>query len=283
MTAAVTVLTPSFGYARFIADAIESVLQQDGTLEHVVHDGASTDGTVELLKRYDSRIVWRSASDNGQSDALNKAFAKSTGDWIGWLNADEFYLPHAISSLVEQAETTGADVVFGDAALVDEAGRLMRLVPQHRFSAHLLRTYGPYLSSCAVLIRKAALPPEPWHPDMRRVMDWDLYLSLARAGAKFVHLPRPVAAFRVHGAQVTATGPEPGLPDYGLVAARHGIRVRSPLLLKWGRLLHGGYKLVDAGYTRQRAANAFQGRDMRWFDSGASRAAAVAFVRRCSR
>src|SRR5687768_16684453 len=126
----VSILTPSYGYGRFISDAIESVLRQDRlTVEHIVQDGGSDDETVEVLKRFDDRIVWASEPDAGQSDALNKALARATGTWIAWLNADEFYLPCSLATLLEHGERTASDVVYGDCLFVDVQGRIERLLP----------------------------------------------------------------------------------------------------------------------------------------------------------
>ena len=94
-----TVVTPSYGYAHYLRDAIESVAEQEGiTVEHVIQDGASTDGTVELLEELDELVDWVSEPDQGQSDALNRGIARARGRWIAWLNADEFYLPGGLRS-----------------------------------------------------------------------------------------------------------------------------------------------------------------------------------------
>src|SRR5579862_7410240 len=86
----VDVLTPSFDYARFIGDALDSVrLQTRVTAHHYVQDGGSSDATVELLKRTDG-VSWQSRPDRGQSDALNTAFSRGSAPWVAWLNADEF-------------------------------------------------------------------------------------------------------------------------------------------------------------------------------------------------
>ena len=160
--AEISVLTPSYRYARFILDAIESVVRQDRlTVEHVVQDGTSDDGTVDILKSYDDRIVWMSEPDEGQSDALNRALARANGTWIAWLNADEFYLPGALATLARQAERAGADVVYGDCVFVDANGRIERLLPQHRFSGKILREYGCYIPSNTVLIRRSVLGDAP--------------------------------------------------------------------------------------------------------------------------
>src|SRR5919106_662562 len=96
----ISVLTPSRGYGRFIADAIESAKQQVGvTVQHVVQDAGSDDGTLDILWSYGDAVDWTSEPDSGQSDALNRALGRATGDWIAWLNADEFYLPDGLRML----------------------------------------------------------------------------------------------------------------------------------------------------------------------------------------
>src|SRR5262249_6710278 len=140
----VSVLTPSLNYARFIEDALISVRDQrngDLTVEHIIQDGLSSDGTVDVITSFRG-VTWSSEADRGQSDALNKALEKASGRWIAWLNADEFYLPQGIAHLVRVAERARAGVAYGDCLFVDGDGRLLRLKAQHRFNARLLREYG---------------------------------------------------------------------------------------------------------------------------------------------
>ena len=92
-------------------------------------------------------MIWRSEPDEGQSDALNRALARARGRWIAWLNADEFYLPDGLAALGREGDRTGADVVYGDTLFVDGDGRLTRLLPQHRFIAVVLRSYGLFIST----------------------------------------------------------------------------------------------------------------------------------------
>jgi len=277
----VSVLTPSFGYARFLPDALDSVAAQRGIeVEHVVQDSCSTDGTVEVLAGRNG-VVWSSEPDDGQSDALNRALERATGEWIGWLNADEFYLPDAIARLVEAGERTDADVVFGDAVFVDAGGRLLRLLPQHKFSPTVLRWYGATIPSCAALFRREALGVRPWTVGLRRIMDWDLYLTLAEQGARLAYLPMPAAAFRVHDAQVTSASAAESAAEYYRVAARHGLS--WPTTHGPGRVLHGAMKLVGRAYGRQRAVAHVSGTDLRWFRADVGPGAALEVLERGSR
>jgi glycosyltransferase involved in cell wall biosynthesis len=284
-----SVLTPSRNYEPFLSDTLASVAaQEDSAVEHVVVDGASTDGTVPLLRAWSDRISYLSEPDRGQSDALNKAAAMASGDWYGWLNADEFYLPGVFDAVrAATRRTPRADVVYGDCCLVDVDGRLIRLLPQHHFVPRLLRWYGVFLASCATFIRASALPRRGWDPELRRTMDWDLYLELQRQRARFVYLPVPLAAFRIHDAQVTAVRSTTWEHEGLQVRTRHGLTA-SPSLAKAlyvaGRVDHGLHKLLTGAYSRQaRARRNLHGADLRWFGSKSGRDNVELLLRLASR
>jgi glycosyltransferase involved in cell wall biosynthesis len=269
-----TVVTPSYGYAHYLRDAIESVAEQRGiSVEHVVQDGESTDGTVELLRELDDVVDWVSEPDDGQSDALNRGIQRARGRWVAWLNADEFYVPDGLATLVRHGEGSGADVVYGDTLFSDGEGRLTRLLPQHRFSRFVLRSYGCYISTVSCVVRRSALGPEPIDAGMRRMMDWDLYLRLLDEGASFRYVPVPVGVFRAHDTRVTATERRGFLQrlnrgdgfgrEYDIVRERYGaMRVR-----RLGHVVHGGMKLTGGAYRRQLRARGLHGADLRWFGS----------------
>jgi glycosyltransferase involved in cell wall biosynthesis len=99
----VSVLTPCFNSQAYLAECIESVLAQNYPhVEMIIQDGGSTDGTLEILRKYEGRVDWISEKDGGQSDGLNRALQRCRGDIIGVLNSDDAYLPHAASWAVEQ-------------------------------------------------------------------------------------------------------------------------------------------------------------------------------------
>ena len=261
----VSVLTPSYGYGRFIADSIRSVLRQEGLrVQHVIQDAGSDDETIDVLRSFGERVDWASEPDQGQSDGLNKALTKAQGRWVAWLNADEFYLPEGLSTLVREGERRGADVVYGDSIAVDRDGRLLDVRPQHPFSSRILRHYGPFLNSVSVIIRRSILDEEPWDRSLRLVMDWDLYLSLASKGASFQYVAYPVGAFRRHPDQASA---QPRRSETKDVRHRHQIP-SSRWYRRGGTALHRLSKLAAGSYTRQARARPFRGRDLRWFEEG---------------
>lgn len=111
---------PSYNQGAFIAEAIESILSQNvGDIELIVMDGGSTDETLATLRHYEPsmRLTWRSEPDTGLYDALNKAIAEASGEWIGWLNTDDLYAPIALQRFAEFTEHDEIEVICGDAEL----------------------------------------------------------------------------------------------------------------------------------------------------------------------
>jgi glycosyltransferase involved in cell wall biosynthesis len=253
--------------------AIDSVMRGAAlSVEHVIQDACSVDHTEQVLEAagvdYGDAIKWKIEKDVGQSDALNKALHLASGRWLGWLNADEFYLPGGLEALISEGERSRADVVFGDAVFVDESGAFSRLKPQHRFNDFILRNYGVFISSCATVFRGEALWEKPWDIHLRLLMDQDVYLKLAHRGAKFSYVPYPVAAFRVHPDRVSAETSAFG-GDYAVVQGRHGRGGQIAKAAAW--TLHALFKATSGGYRRQRCAEALIGRPMTWTSDPSAR------------
>lgn len=275
----VSVLTPSLGYGDFIRDALLSVQgQQRVRPEHIVQDGRSTDATIDVLREFGERVRWRSEDDAGQSDALNKALAQASNEWVGTLNADEFYLPDALSVLADEGERTGADVVYGDVVFVDEHGRLLRLLAAHTFDRRALRRYGCFIETCATLYRRSALPESPWDVGMKRIMDWDAFLRLDGQDRRFRYVPYPVGAFRVHDRQVTARPGEDFPTEYAALRERHRAGGGRRTV---GRAVHRGRKVLEGSFRRELRARPLAGADFRWFRPEVGMQACRALLDRC--
>lgn len=201
-----SVVTPSFNQGRFIRDCIDSVRAQTGvTWEHIVIDACSTDETLDILKSQ-PHLQWISEPDKGQSDAINKGFRRATGDWIMWLNADDYLLPGALKEVAAYAELhPDADVIYGDSDYVRD-GVVVRRRREGDFSYNMLLFYGCYIPSTGAAYYRRRIVDAGHFLDIecKVVMDYEYYLRLANAGFIFQHLPSVLACFRWHETNVSA-------------------------------------------------------------------------------
>jgi glycosyltransferase involved in cell wall biosynthesis len=124
--ARLTVITPSLNQAQYLERTIRSVLDQGyPDLEYIVMDGGSTDGSVDILKRYDVRLAhWQSEPDDGQSWAINRAIERSTGDVIAYINSDDYYLPGAFDAALPSFDDLGVRWVAGACEYLNDDGTL---------------------------------------------------------------------------------------------------------------------------------------------------------------
>jgi glycosyltransferase involved in cell wall biosynthesis len=264
------IATPSWNYGRFLGDAVESVRRQTGPeVRHHVQDAQSTDETSDVLAAHAwSGLRAAHERDEGQCDALNRAFARVPDEaaHLGWLNADEFYLPGAFE-IVRSAfdENPEVDVVYGDSLHVDETGKLMRLVAQHGFSRTVLQSMRHlYIQTSSTFYRRRVWESGDLILDQnfRQAMDQELFVRLAHTGYRFAHVPVPLSCFRVHDLQLTAqNGSAIAEKEFRAVEARFGYRAKP-----WaGRGMHRALKAMNGAYLRELRARHLQGRTLRWF------------------
>jgi len=196
----VSIVTPSFNQAAYLEQAICSVLDQEyPDVEYFVIDGASTDGSVEIIRRYAHRLKgWVSEKDSGQAEAINKGVVQASGEVIAWLNSDDFYLPGAISAAVEALQAhPDWGLVYGDMLAVDGQGKLLNI---QRFGDWGLEDLMCYriLGQPAVFMRRSALL-QAGLLDTRfhYMLDHHLWLRIASA-FPIGHAPRLLSAARFH-------------------------------------------------------------------------------------
>ena len=130
-----SIITPSFQQGEFIEEAIQSVLMQDNdSLEYWIIDGGSTDNTLSLIEKYQSVLQWISEPDKGQSAAINKGFKVARGDLLGWLNADDIYLPGVVSEVIQEFQKDpNLMLLYGDAYHINNAGDRIGNYPSDEF------------------------------------------------------------------------------------------------------------------------------------------------------
>jgi glycosyltransferase involved in cell wall biosynthesis len=265
-----SVITPSFNSAEFLEDALLSVVRQQGPcVEHIVMDCASTDNTVEVLSRF-PQVRWISEPDTGQSDAINKGFLRATGDLMGWLNADDYYLPGGLEAIAHAAERhPEADIIYGDCVFVDSAGKIVRSKVEHDFDPAILMYFGCYIPSTSTFVRRRVIDSGLLLDcDYRVCMDFEYFARLAHAGCKFHYVPRFIAAFRWHGCNVSLKQADKRMEERRRVQRGFGQRQYSPATLKLLADLHRAKrvlrKIVSGNIVREFRVREMLGRDTRW-------------------
>jgi glycosyltransferase involved in cell wall biosynthesis len=213
----ISIVTPSFNQAAFIYEAIKSIQSQDYAMyEHLIIDGMSTDGTVGLLQKLSgvaeyNKMSWVSERDKGQSEALNKGFRRAKGDIIGWLNADDRYLPGCFAHIVKAFEQNpDADIIYGDYTVIDELGSAIQTRREIEFSKFILFYHHVlYIPTTATFFRSRVFREENWLEErLQYAMDLELFIRLAVKGYRFMHISKVLADFRLQPNSKTCSSPD---------------------------------------------------------------------------
>lgn len=205
----ISIVTPSFGQGHFLERTLYSVVNQNyPALEYFVQDGGSEDETVDVLSRFEGSLSgWVSEADEGQADAINRGFARTSGEIMAYLNSDDLLLPGALAYVARYFSAhPDVDVVYGHRVMIDEHdGHIgSQVLPRHDDEELALLDFVPQET---LFWRRSAWDAAGGRVDasLRFAMDWDLLLRLRDSGAKMVRLPRFLGAFRVHEEQKTST------------------------------------------------------------------------------
>lgn len=246
----VSIVTPSFNQANFLEATIFSILNQDYPhIEYIIIDGGSTDGSVEVIKKYADRLTdWVSESDQGQTDALNKGFARVTGKYMAYLNSDDTLEPYAVSEAVALLEKNPQwGMVYGDAHYIDEAGRPIGDFPASQTDYRKLRRGYVHIPQQAAFWRTDLWRQVgPLDPTFYFAMDYDLWVRLAKISQLRYH-PRVWANFRLHDDSKTIVDDDRCWPEmirihrrdggswFSIIVAKYYLRrILAPLVM-WRR------------------------------------------------
>ena len=177
----VSIVTPTYNMGRFLEETIQSILSQDyPRIEYIVMDGGSTDSTLDILRKYQGRVQYRSERDRGQAQAINKGFAMSSGEIFAFLNADDTYLPGAVSTAVKQLLAhRSVGVVYGDGYHVSEDGSKIGPYPTRPYDYDLLNR-DCFICQPAAFMWRSAFESAGWmNQDLQIALDYDLWIRIA--------------------------------------------------------------------------------------------------------
>jgi glycosyltransferase involved in cell wall biosynthesis len=222
----VSVVTPSLNQGRFLADALDSVIaQQHPAIEHIVVEGGSTDETATVLEEYTRRAHIRVIEDvppRGQAAALNVGFRAARGEIIGWLNADDRYVPGAFAAATETL-VGEVKLMYGDWQIIDELGAVIRSQVAGKFDRRdLLNGTGGTIGQPAVFFRRELFERIGYlDENLHYAMDYDFWLRAAEV-TEFRRFAGTLAQFRHHPDSKTVDQPNRFYPEARRVARAHG-------------------------------------------------------------
>ena len=224
----ISIVMPSYNQVDFIERSILSVLNQNyPNIELIIIDGGSTDGTVEIIKKYEQYIAfWISEKDQGQSDALNKGFKHCTGSIYGFLNSDDVYLQDAFkySSLVLE-KNLDKKVVFGDWLCLDKKDGIIDYNQAFDFNLNHFKYEGFHLSATSMFWRSEVHKRfSGFDNNLYYTMDYQLILEFGinEGEHSFKRVPKVLAGFRRYEGQKTSGNMDPGvIEEHKLMAGRY--------------------------------------------------------------
>lgn len=208
----VSIVTPSYNQGSYLEYTIQSVLEQSyPRIEYILMDGGSTDGSLEIIRRYSGQFAyWESQPDRGQAHAINKGLAHASGEILGWLNSDDLLLPDAVSRVVQTFRSNPqVDVLYGHLERIDADGSRVPTpeLPKDRVTYDKSLVVG----ECVVnqpgcfwrrrIMEQVGLLNE----GLRYNLDYEYWMRMALAGARFMRLPETVASFRLSSSSKTVS------------------------------------------------------------------------------
>lgn len=232
----VSIVTPSFSHAKYIEATMQSVFLQDYPhIEYIVIDGGSSDGTVDVIKKHEKQLAWWvSEKDKGQTDAINKGFARATGSILAWLNSDDTYEPGAVSAAVKYLqERPEVGMVYGDCNFINESGKVIGKFNSTQTDYHLLRQGYVHIPQQTMFFRADLWKQVgPLDPSFYFAMDYDLWTRIA-ARSEIKYVPQTWANFRLHTSGKTILADDRCWPEMVRVHYRDGGSFFSLIVAKY--------------------------------------------------
>jgi glycosyltransferase involved in cell wall biosynthesis len=197
----VSIVTPSYNQGRFIEETIKSVVNQDyPSIEYIVMDGGSTDETLDILRKYTSRLTWHSEKDSGQSDAINKGLRLAKGEILAYLNSDDTYLPGAITRAVRYltAENPDSHFVYGEGYHITAEGTIIERYPTEPFDIRRLAETCFICQPTTFWKRDVMETIGLFDENLHYAMDYDYWIRIAKQYGTLGYLNEYLANSRLY-------------------------------------------------------------------------------------
>jgi glycosyltransferase involved in cell wall biosynthesis len=249
----VSIIIPCYNAEAYVAEAVQSCLDQTyASIEIIVVDDGSTDGSVRALARFGARIVLKTGSNCGGNVARNRGFGLSSGKYIQFLDADDYLLPDKIDRQVRFLEQTGADAVYGDwryrfhlSSTFSYLDRIQRSGAQADILESLLSHW--WVAPGAILYRRAIVERVGgWDENLRAAQDKDFFTSMALANADIRYQPGCSFVYRKYGATTVSTSNMPRWFDQHCVS----LEKSEGILRSSGRFVDKYRRAMAIGYSR---------------------------------
>jgi glycosyltransferase involved in cell wall biosynthesis len=232
----ISIVTPSYNQGRYIEETIQSVLSQDyPQIEYLILDGGSTDGTIDVIRKYEHKLAWwASEKDQGQTDAINRGFGRATGEILAWINSDDTYEPGAIAaSVMYLQDHPEVGMVYGDCNYINESGDVIGKFPAAPTNYRLLRRGFTHIPQQTMFFRAGLWKQVgPLDPSFYFAMDYDLWTRIA-AHTEIRYVPQTWANFRLHTSGKTMLDDDRCWPEMLKVHYRDGGSFFSVIVAKY--------------------------------------------------
>lgn len=259
----ISLVTCSYQQGAFIEATMRSVLDQHyPALEYMVIDGSSSDGTVDIIRRYADRLsYWVSEPDRGQSDALIKGFARARGEIQGWLCSDDLLLPGALESVGRYFAThPEVEAVYGDALWIDAAGNHLRTKKESGFHRLAFMFDHNYIPQPSMFWRRSLYEKVGGlDPEFHLAMDFDLWERFSQV-TRIAHIPRYLSCMRFYPEQKTRALKPQGRVEDALIRGRSRL-ARWPVPVLWRGLARSqriATKALAGGYAATASADVIE-------------------------
>lgn len=231
----ITIVTPSYNQGQFLEETILSVVgQQYPNLEFIIIDGGSTDNSVEVIKKYEKHLnCWVSEKDNGQGAAINKGFARATGDIMAWLNSDDMYLPGTLLNIASKLNSTSPEIVFGNCIHIRENSPLVTgsdVQGRHTTMNLVLADY--IIQPSTFWTKDLWLKTGTLDESLVFGFDWEWFIRAKKAGGIFTPEVKYLSLYRIHGEHKTGVGGERRLRELATIYGRHAGEKYEELFLR---------------------------------------------------